>query len=316
MNTVHVVAGVMTKNAEILVARRPQHLHQGGLWEFPGGKVERGEYPEQALRRELFEELGISVTAARPLIRVHHQYSDKTVLLDVWQVTDWQGEAHGVEGQAVQWCSPEILATKEFPAANYPILKALNLPTFYLITPEPEKPNDKHFFYQLDRILDRGEIVLLQLRAKRFPNKELCECAERTLKVCEKYHARLLLNAAPELAISVGTDGAHLNSQLLHTLSQRPLAKKLLLAASCHHEKDIECANQIDCDFIVLSPLHRTKSHPEAVPLGWQRFFHLTERAKCPVFALGGMQLSELNQVFSHGGHGIAAIRALWNVSN
>lgn len=313
MSAVHVVAGVIAKNDQILVARRPQHLHQGGLWEFPGGKVEFGENPEQALHRELSEELGIRVITARPLIRIHHDYPDKKILLDVWQVTDWKGEAQGQEGQAVQWCSRETLATQAFPAANYPILKAVALPIFYLITPEPEKPNDKHFFYQLDRILDRGEVTLLQLRAKRFPDKELCECAERTLKVCEKYQARLLLNATPELAISVGTDGVHLNSEILHATSQRPLAKKLWVAASCHHEKDIDRANQIDCDFIVLSPLRRTKSHPETVPLGWQRFFNLTEHAQCPVFALGGMQTNELTQVFSHGGHGIAAIRALWN---
>jgi 8-oxo-dGTP diphosphatase len=256
--------------------------------------------------------VGIQVLSARPLIRIHHHYSDKTVLLDVWQVTDWKGNAWGRESQELQWhTQPELLA-KTFPAANYPILKALKLPTFYLITPEPEKPNDKHFFYQLDRILDRGEITLLQLRAKHFPDKALCECAERTLKVCEKYHARVLLNAAPELAISVGTDGVHLNSQLLSATSHRPLAKKLLVAASCHCGTEVTHANQIDCDFIVLSPLHRTKTHPEAVPLGWRNFFNLTELAKCPVFALGGMQPNELNQVFSHGGHGIAAIRALW----
>jgi len=94
MKTIHVVAGVIRNSSQqILLALRPQHLHQGGLWEFPGGKVERGEAVEHALQRELFEELDICVTQARPLIRIHHQYPDKNILLDVWQVESWQGGA-------------------------------------------------------------------------------------------------------------------------------------------------------------------------------------------------------------------------------
>ena len=86
-SVVHVAVGVVRNpQGNILIAKRPAHAHQGDLWEFPGGKVERGESLQQALQRELHEELGIDVTHARPLIRIPHSYPDKQVLLDVWLI--------------------------------------------------------------------------------------------------------------------------------------------------------------------------------------------------------------------------------------
>lgn len=310
---IHVVAGVIYNPLQqVLLALRPSHQHQGGLWEFPGGKVESGETVEQALRRELFEELDIYVDDARPLMRIQHCYPDKNILLDVWRVTAWHGVAQGKEGQMLEWCDSATLSSKAFPNANYPILKAIQLPVFYLITPEPDKPNDKHFFRHLEQRLDSGTIQLVQLRAKRFSDKELCQCAERAMKLCENYAARLLVNATPEIALTVGTHGLHLNNQQLLSLTQRPLPKNLLVAASCHTALDIAQADKIDSDFIVLSPLHPTQSHPGAPTLGWLRFFEWTEVARCPVFALGGMEQNDLEKVLAHGGHGIAAIRGLW----
>eukprot|EP01137_Pigoraptor_chileana_P016793 Opistho-2@73895 len=97
---VHVAAAVIRDDSgKILIARRADTQHQGGLWEFPGGKVEADESVECALARELQEELGIVVGAARPLIKVRHDYPDKQVLLDVWEVSSFSGEPHGAEGQ-------------------------------------------------------------------------------------------------------------------------------------------------------------------------------------------------------------------------
>ena len=96
MKRVHVAAAVIRgADGRVLIAKRPQDKHQGGLWEFPGGKVEEGEAVERALARELEEELGIRVEAARPLIQVQHDYPDKQVLLDVWEVSSFTGEPHG-----------------------------------------------------------------------------------------------------------------------------------------------------------------------------------------------------------------------------
>ena len=103
----------------------------GGLWEFPGGKMDEGETALFALVRELREELGIEATEAQPFMQLCHDYEDKQIALDVWEVTAFQGEARGVEGQECRWVAmADILkddSQYHFPAANQPILKKLRL---------------------------------------------------------------------------------------------------------------------------------------------------------------------------------------------
>jgi 8-oxo-dGTP diphosphatase len=126
MKQVHVAVGVVCDaQNRILIAQRPQHVHQGGLWEFPGGKIEPGESVEQALARELAEELAIEIGVGQPLLQVEHDYGDKAVLLDVWWVREFTGEPHGREGQLWRWASVTELALLPFPAANQPIIAAI-----------------------------------------------------------------------------------------------------------------------------------------------------------------------------------------------
>ena len=130
-DAVHVAVGVIfnLQQDQILIAKRPEHLHQGGLWEFPGGKVSAGESVDQALKRELFEELGITVIGAQPLMVVEHDYSDKQVFLDIWTVTQFTGNAQGAEGQQIKWVDfPELYRPEsryKFPQANQAILDKL-----------------------------------------------------------------------------------------------------------------------------------------------------------------------------------------------
>jgi len=127
MRGIHVVAAVIFSpdRQSVLIARRPGHVHQGGLWEFPGGKVQKGEPARQALRRELMEELAIDMGEARPWQRVGHQYPDKQVLLDFWQVDDFVGEPRGNEGQEIAWVSLTELAKYPFPEANLAVMRQL-----------------------------------------------------------------------------------------------------------------------------------------------------------------------------------------------
>ncbi len=122
----HVAAAVIyNSDGDILIARRPEHKHQGGLWEFPGGKVETGESLLKALARELKEELGISQITASPFIQITHHYPERSVLLDVCRVTAFQGEAIGREGQPIAWVSPNTITDYDFPEANAPIIEAV-----------------------------------------------------------------------------------------------------------------------------------------------------------------------------------------------
>lgn len=128
MKQIHVAAAAIVCAQKVLLSRRHEHAHQGGKWEFPGGKVESGEAVVDALARELKEELDISPTSARPLIRVHHRYPDLSVLLDVWKVEAFEGEPRGCEGQLVEWMDVGALMELEFPDANLPIVKSVQMP--------------------------------------------------------------------------------------------------------------------------------------------------------------------------------------------
>jgi len=124
---VHVVAGIIYSpdRQHVLIAKRPDHLHQGGLWEFPGGKVDHGESPHEALARELLEELNIRVIDAEPFHQLSHDYPEKRVCLDFWSVTSFSGDPLGQEGQEIRWVSRAALREYPFPAANQPVVEAI-----------------------------------------------------------------------------------------------------------------------------------------------------------------------------------------------
>lgn len=124
--TVHVAVGVIeNEDGAIFIAQRHDHQHQGGKWEFPGGKVEQNETVQQALARELKEECNIDVLDCAPLTVVEHQYSDKRVLLDVWWVLKYTGEPQQLEGQQWLWVDIAQLDAFQFPEANQPIVERL-----------------------------------------------------------------------------------------------------------------------------------------------------------------------------------------------
>lgn len=128
MKTIHVVAGVIynTDKSAVFIAKRASDQHQGDLWEFPGGKVESGESVESALLRELNEEIGISIVEYRPLIKISHDYPDKSIVLDAWEIITFEGLPIGKEGQLTEWVDIDKLGTYSFPAANKLILEQID----------------------------------------------------------------------------------------------------------------------------------------------------------------------------------------------
>lgn len=307
------VAAIVNDRQQVLVSLRPDHAHQGGLWEFPGGKLEAGESVEDALGREIHEELGITITSACPLIRIPHRYQDKAVLLDVWKVDAYDGVPQGREGQVVEWLAIDALAGRAFPAANRPIIDALQLPVEYLVTPEPSAGSEC-FLRQLRLSLEAG-IRLVQLRAGSLSQAEYELLARQAIDLCRSYQARILLNSEPQLVRRLGADGVHLNGARLRSLQRRPLGEDWWVAASCHDSQDLARAERIGADFAVLSPVGRTVSHPDAAPLGWARFRSQVDASSVPVYALGGMSRADIDTARRNGAQGVAAIRALWGKS-
>ncbi|MEJ6706722.1 8-oxo-dGTP diphosphatase MutT [Porticoccus sp. Uisw_050_02] len=126
MLKIYVVAAVIwAKNKKILITKRPDNKPQGGFWEFPGGKIERDETPTEGLFRELKEELAISVLEMRPFIKLEHEYPERSIILDVWMVEKFTGNARGNEGQTIAWVSIDQLNQYQFPEANRLIVDKL-----------------------------------------------------------------------------------------------------------------------------------------------------------------------------------------------
>ncbi len=295
----------------MLIAQRPKAWHQGGLWEFPGGKVEPGEDGRAGLRRELREELGIEISIAQPLIRFEHRYADRAVLLDCWRVNHWKGEVHGREGQRIAWARPEALDERRFLPADQAIITAARLPALYLIGPDPG-PDLDAFLATLDARLGAG-LRLFQLRCREIPLARCRVLVREARGLCERHGARLLLNSALGPALADEAHGLHLTSTDLLTLKRRPLGRDRLIAASCHDAREIEHAARLALDFIVLGPVLPTPTHPDARTLGWARFADLVRPAPLPAYALGGLGPAHLPLAWHSGAQGIAAIRGLWD---
>jgi 8-oxo-dGTP diphosphatase len=120
-----IVGIVVAADGRVLVNQRRPGTHMAGYWEFPGGKLHAGETPRTGLVRELAEELGIRILAAEPLLILEHAYPARSVQLDVWRVTRYDGEPEGLEGQPLRWVAPADLRTLGLLPADGPIVEAL-----------------------------------------------------------------------------------------------------------------------------------------------------------------------------------------------
>lgn len=307
-----VAVGVIVREPrEVLIARRPDHVHQGGLFEFPGGKLEPGETPLEALRRELREELGIRLTGASPLITLRHDYPDRRVRLHVFRVERYEGEPLGLQGQPIHWVPRGELASLRFPEANRPIVTAACLPDHYAILDAPSDDAGK-LMARLAHCAERG-MELIRLRASRLDPERYLALANQAVRFCDARGITLLINGPPERVPEIGAAGVHLRSDELMALSIRPLDRSYWLAASCHDGAELAQAARIGVDFAVLGPVAPTATHPEAAPLGWDAFAGLLEPATLPVYALGGLDHSDLAKAKQRGAQGIAGIRGfIW----
>ncbi|WP_026180246.1 Nudix family hydrolase [Hahella ganghwensis] len=317
MKYIHVAVAVLfDADGKLLIARRPEHLHQGGLLEFPGGKVETGERVEQALVRELGEELGVDVTHSpkHPLICINYSYPDKNVCLDVWVVEGFRGEAQGREGQPLFRMSVNDLTPETFPAANKPIIDALKLPSRCLIT--GEYTSDDDMGSGLERALGCG-IRMVVLRAPALDRSAYVVWVEGITGKWRDQFEFLLVHGESGLSLMKDTDlpvdGCHLTSVQLSALQDRPIPDSKWLGASCHSLAELEKAHVLGCRYGFVSPVLPTLSHPDGELLGWDGLEALTKCATFPVYALGGVDDSNISQAREAGCQGVAGIRAWWD---
>jgi 8-oxo-dGTP diphosphatase len=302
------VAVVQRADGRVLLAERPRGKVSGGYWELPGGKFNAGEKPEQALARELHEEIGIELDRAHPWITYEHEYPDKRVRLHFFRVTAWHGAPHGREGQRVSWEDPETVTVAPLLPANALVLEALRLPALYAIT-NAAKYGVAEFLDRLERALEGG-VRLIQVRERELAPGQLAQFARRVLERARRHGARVLVNGEETLARRVGADGVHSTSEQLRRLSVRPAVG--LWAVSCHNAGELARASALGADLAVLSPVLPTASHPGEPGMGWEKFAELVRGYPLPVYALGGMKPESLDDARRHGAHGIALLGDIW----
>ncbi|AOJ15343.1 thiamine phosphate synthase [Burkholderia vietnamiensis] len=190
------------------------------------------------------------------------------------------------------------------------------LPRCCVITPEPASASAaacRALLERLSAVLARGE-TLVQLRVKSLDAAAFARLAADALARCDAAGAQLMLNGPIDAAGVMRLDGAgwHLDGAALRAVAQRPLPPARRVSAACHTAHDLALAARVGADFVTLSPVLPTLSHPGAPTLGWSAFAALAAQAAMPVYALGGMTRAHLDDARRHGAYGVAGIRGFW----
>ncbi|MEN8720601.1 MAG: Nudix family hydrolase [Oceanococcaceae bacterium] len=305
-----VAAGVLQRDdpdgvRRYLAAQRPPGKIAAGKWEFPGGKIEADEQPEQALTRELQEELGIAVETATPLIRIHHAYRDRDVHMWVYQVTQWSGALHGHDGQQLHWGTVSDLRRLDLLGADGPILRALQLPIMLPITRAdarlPDLLEDARFWADQGWITARLRLPARDDAAYWHTYAQLRSAAP-TLQ--------WIVDRNPQRALDEGAAGYHASTAAARALAVRPVPFPFWFGVSAHSQAQWEKARALGADYALLSPVAPTATHPDAPALGWDTFARIVAAGSLPTYALGGVGPADRARARSAWGQGVAGIRA------
>src|SRR5688572_10165581 len=285
---IHVIAGALRDGqGRVLIAQRPRGRHMAGRWEFPGGKLGFGEDSYSGLKRELAEELGITVREARPLIRLRYEYPDRHVMIEAWQVTAYEGEPKALDSQALNWVRPDELPRHDLLEADRAIVTALRLP-------------------RLARVIScANELAALNGSAAQTllwqapPGDSL---SLETVRAARSAGHRVFafgsdLDAVRDAALS-GCDGVVLpwQGQSLHV--DRDGA--FLIGVHCEDADTAHEAVEEGAHFLVVAP--------EAGPMGQEEVEALCETIGLPVFAGWYPDASRLERVQLAGAHGCALL--------
>ncbi|HEY1057890.1 MAG TPA: Nudix family hydrolase [Limnobacter sp.] len=315
------VAVVFNHRGQVLWGCRPEGKPYAGYWEFPGGKVEPGETVWQALVRELREELDIECLAGGRWFIVEHDYEHAHVRLHLYRVWTYRGEPKSLEGQQFAWASLNDSDFSPILPATAPLLPVLAQPRLMVLT-------DFHAnFEACAQRLRKGlsevnEPVFLQFREPGLCGGALVKAFEQVQSLAQQFpHCSLLIHSATRQALMVAVaDGlldaatvaahpVHLTEEHLHSLDTNQSASFTAWGASVHSEESLDKAHALGLRYAVLGAVKETPSHPGQDGLGWDGFDAMTEQARLPVFAIGGLAMEDMHEACAHGAHGIAMMR-------
>ncbi|MBM3116773.1 Nudix family hydrolase [Jeongeupia naejangsanensis] len=313
----HVAAGILLRpDGTFLLGSRPAGKPYAGYWEFPGGKLEAGETGLDALKRELHEEMGITVTAATPWLVQTFTYPHATVRLQFFRVTGWDGEPQPHEGQSFAWQTPGALNVSPILPANGPILRGLALPPVLALSQADTLGIDE-WLARLDRRLaqpaGQGGLRWLVLREPQLAAADYRALATEVLARARLRDCRVLLHGDIELARELNADGVQLPARIAASLDRRPRGLDWL-GVSAHNADELAVARRIGADYALLGHVAETVSHPGQTALGWNGFAALTDAGwPFPIYAIGGMGDDDVTTAQVHGGHGVAQLSMAWS---
>lgn len=308
---IDVVCGIVwSADGRYLLAQRPKGRIWDGYWEFPGGKIEPGEAPREAINRELTEELGIRVTRADPWLLKVFDYPHARVRLHFFNVREWSGTPVCLEGQQLHWqglgapCEVGPLLP-----ANEPILRALDSPSIFPVTPDDSVSHIRALALvnaRLSRLPWGGGPRWLQIRRGPLTSKEWRDWTV----LCAGHGVSPIPNTTPELAKTVGSTALHLTATQLAELATRPAFERV--GASVHNRAEIEQAGALGLDYVVLGSVKETATHPGRPGMGWINWADAARWAPLPVYAIGGLRPDDLDDARRLGASGVAMIGGAW----
>ncbi len=306
MKTIKAVVGVLRNNTQqILIAKRQDHQFMGGFWELPGGKIDPGESNEEAVIRELKEELGIGVVELSLHQTMVYDYPEHRVELSIYNIIQYQQTPKGIEGQEITWSDIDDLSNFNLLPTMKAFINSITLPNKYWITPSSNHEGDE-WMTKFNEKISQG-ISLIQLRSKA---KLEVEFIKELHNKCQQHNVKLLLNTVDKTFDETYCDGWHLTTSEMLNLESRPCADDKLLGVSTHNLDEALSAQKLGADFVVISPVQATQTHPDTVPIGWEAAQEVVNKLNIPVYFLGGMTLDDLDKALEIGAQGIAGVSA------
>lgn len=292
---IDVAIALLLHRNKVLVGWREAKQHQGNQYEFPGGKVEHGESPVDACRREIREEVGLDILTWHLFEVIRHEYDDLHVHLHIFHALVSLEQLDAIQDPWT-WYSRAELKDLAFPKANDVIIERLNWSQYLKISADINDleglNHDTWMYLRAAPTLDLIQVIhalpasnLNKLVVNIELWRGLAESVQQQLAAVQIKHDQLM----------------HLNANTL------PLGIRSI--ASCHDALSVQQAQNIGCDAMMLSPVHTTATHADAKALGWEQFEQLCLRSDIPVFALGGLSPSDLGTAQRYGAYGVAGIR-------
>lgn len=293
--TIHVAIALLFYQNQVLVGWREARQHQGNKYEFPGGKVEKGELPVEACRREVMEEVGIDIERWHASDFISHEYEDIIVNLHIFHASLQPAQLAEIK-QPWRWYCREELGQLNFPKANQSMIQKLQWPQRIKISEDlnilSSLDTDQMLYWRVDPTSER----IMQLA--QCPVDQLSK-----LIVNQQFWSHL--NELQQQTIRT----IHLKQTQLMDFNLSDLKTGYRYLAACHDQSALIHAEQIGCEAALLSPVLATETHPDTPALGWERFKQMAEQVQIPVFALGGLRTEDLHDAKCQHAYGIAGIR-------